>query len=310
MKQWAMFITLAVIWGSSFLLIKEAVDEFTAFPLVVYRVGIASVCFMLTFALLRKKIPTDRRTLLHMAVIGFFNTAVPFTLITWAETLIDSGLAGVLNSTTPLFSLVLAHFLLSDEKMTTGKIIGIVTGFAGAVILAVRGLDPAANNPIEGQLAIIAASASYAASSIYIRRNLRHVEGLVVAGTTISMGAVFQIVVTTILVAVGAVQFPNLATIPATPLLAVLVLGVLNTFVAYLLFFTLIAAWGASRTTMVTYLMPPISIVLGLAFGQNETFDLRVLVGAVLIVSGVLVANFWKQIFKPRVVATATGAGD
>lgn len=306
MLNWVMFGALGLIWGSSFLLIKIGVVELGPFPLVAVRLGLAAIAFALLLAVLRRQLPRDAKTWRSLALIGLTNTFIPFLLITWGEQSIDSGLAGVLNGTVPLFSMVMAHYALTDDKIHFGKVVGLIGGFIGVVILALRSADPTQTNSLEGQVAIMLAALSYAFSAVYIRRNLRHVDSMTTAGVTLSIGAVYTVVVYGVLLTLGQLAPPPaLSGISTNALLAVIVLALLNTFVAYILAFRLIRTWGASRSTTVTYLMPPVSLTLGIIF-YNEAFDLRLVLAAALIIGGVLMANLWKP--APRSLPTPATA--
>ncbi|MBN1965979.1 MAG: DMT family transporter, partial [Anaerolineae bacterium] len=138
MAIWAGFLTLGAIWGSSFLLIKIGVAEFTPLQLVAVRVGVAALAMLLTLFLTGRRFPQDWASRGKLMIVGLFNTAIPFFLITWGEQSIDSGLATVLNATVPLFSLVIAHFALSDERITSLKVVGLTSGFIGVMLLASR----------------------------------------------------------------------------------------------------------------------------------------------------------------------------
>ncbi|HLY28576.1 MAG TPA: EamA family transporter [Aggregatilineales bacterium] len=287
-----MFGLLSLVWGSSFLLIKIGVSDpqINAFTLVSARLGSAAVAFAITLIVLRKKVPQDAKTLLSLVAVGIINTAIPFVLITSGEQTIDSGLAGVLNGTVPLFSFVIAHVALTDDKMNTRKLFGLIAGFAGVVMLALQGSSAGhTSNPLLGQLEVLIAAVSYAFAAVLIRRNLRHVDPLMTAGGSLIVGAITVIVVTLV---TGQV-LPNLAALQSGTLPAILWLGLINTFVAYILYFTLIANWGASRATLVTYTMPPTSLLLGVLF-EGERPGLLVLLGALLIVGGVVLANLRK----------------
>lgn len=299
MVNWLLFSALGLIWGSSFLLIKISVADFGALPLASARLGIAAIAFLLFLIVTRKKLSATPKTMLYLALMGITNNAIPFILITWGEQSIDSGLAGVLNATVPLFSVIFAHIVLTDDKIHLGKIFGLITGFVGMVILATRATDPNHQNSVLGQLAILGAAVSYAFSAVFMRRNLRHVDSMVTAGMTVTYGAIATLFFTFI---TGAI-LPDVTKIPALILLSVLALGLLNTFIAYILYFKLMANWGASRATMVTYVTPPVSLALGVLFG-SEVFDLRLVVAAGLIISGVLVANLWKV--RPKTVVVAS----
>lgn len=300
MTTWIMFFACAAIWSSSFLLIKlgiapegtipNAVGRFDPVTLVTMRLTIGALCYLAFIALSRRRLPNNRRTWMHLIIAGLFNNALPFVLITWGEKSVDSGLASVLNATTPLFSLVIAHFALQDDRITLGKIFGIIAGFTGVTLLATRSLDPGHSNPIYGQVAIVVAACSYAGAAVYIRKFMRNMDPYVLGAGSLSAAAVMLIAVL-----LGTVRpLPDFTAIQPQAILAIGALGFFNTFIAYLLYFSIIRAWGASRSTMVTYLTPPLGIVLGAIF-EHEAVDWKLIVGAVLIVGGVGLANLWKR---------------
>lgn len=297
MKNWLMFWGLGLIWGSSFLLIKIAVDELGPLPLVSVRIGLAAVLMGLFLRLTYRRWPQTRRERIALLYVGVMNTAVPFTLITWGEQDIDSGLATVLNATVPLFTLVFAHIGLADERITPQKVLGLLTGFAGVAILASRDANSTSPNALPGQVAVLVASASYATSSVVIRRYLRGVDPFVIAGGSLMIGAV--VVVVTTLVTVH--PLPDVGTLSLDAALAVLTLALLNTVVAYFLFYQLIDLWGATRTSLVTYVMPPIGVTLGALF-LDETVDWKIVVGAALILGAIVVVH-WHRRRTPAVIS-------
>jgi len=286
MGNWLMFGTLGLIWGSSFLLIKIGVQELDALSLVSVRLGVAAIAFVILFIVTGKRLPSDRKTRIKLVITGFINTAIPFLLITWGENTIDSGLASVLDATVPLFSIVIAHVALHDDKIHSGKVMGLLTGFVGVVLLALRHTTPSHPNPLEGQLAVLVAAIFYACGAVYIRRNLRHVDSTVVAGSTMISGAIGVSAVTLLTVR----PLPNIAALQQGTLLAMLVLGFVNTFIAYTLYFKLINNWGPSRATMVTYVIPPVGLLLG-ALAASEPVDVQLLLGTALIVGGIALTN-------------------
>jgi drug/metabolite transporter (DMT)-like permease len=286
MINWLMFGTLGLIWGSSFLLIKIGLQELNALSLVSMRLGIAATAFVIALIVMGKRLPPDRKTRFYLAITGIINTAIPFLLITWGENTIDSGLASVLDATVPLFSIVIAHVALEDDKIHAGKLMGLLTGFVGVVLLALRRVDPTHPNSIEGQLAVLVAAIFYASGAVFIRRNLRHVDTTVTAGSTMVVGAISVIAVTLLTVR----PLPDIPALQPGTLLAMLALGLTNTFIAYTLYFKLINNWGASRATMVTYVIPPVGLLLG-ALVAREPIDLQLLVGTTLIFGGIALAN-------------------
>lgn len=309
MKHWTMFGALGLIWGASFLLIKIAVAPDGAIPtdvglfdpltLAAIRLTLAGLCFSALLLLTHRKLPTDGRTLAALAFGGFLNNALPYALITWGERTIDSGLASILNATTPLFSLIIAHYALSDDRMTLGKVLGLISGFSGVILLATRSIDPTHPNPLPGQLAIVLAALSYACAAVFIRKTLRHVESMTTAAVSISSGAIILVLATLLVVR----PLPVLTAIQPGAWAAILVLSILNTFIAYVFYFSLMAVWGASRTTLVTYMTPPIGVLLGVLVA-HEPLDWKLVVGALLIVGGVAAANLWRG--RPKSVAAIT----
>lgn len=287
MKYWVMFWSLGLIWGSSFLLIKVGVEELGPLPLVSIRIGLAAVLMGIYLWLSQRHWPRKRHEIAALFYVGIMNTAVPFTLITWGEQDVDSGLATVLNATVPLFTLVFAHFALADERMSFQKVIGLAVGFAGVVLLATRGGSSASENTLSGQLAVLAGSMSYASSAIIIRRYLRQVDPFIIAGGSLMVGGVAIIAITLLTVN----PLPNVADVSIKVIAAVLTLAVMNTVVAYFMLYQLMHAWGATRTTLVTYVMPPVGVTLGAIF-LDELVDWKIVVGAALILSGIIAVNW------------------
>jgi len=286
MALWVGFGVLGLIWGSSFLLIKIGVGVFTPLQLVALRVSLAAAAMLVTLRLTGQAFPADRRSRLGLIVVGLVNTAIPFFLITWGEQSIPSGLATVLNATTPLFSLIIAHFALSDERITPLKGLGLVSGCAGIVVLASRSLGvEGLGGSLTGQLAVLAASGCYAAATVFARRTLRHLKPMVVAS-----GALLTATCIMVPAALLVDGLPATAGLTAGPVVAILILGLLNTYIAYLIYYWLLDRWGATRTTLVTYLMPPGGLALGASF-LSEVGDARLILGALLIVAGVALVN-------------------
>lgn len=284
MVQWIKFWILALIWGSSFLLIKVAVGDLGAFPLVSIRLGLAALIFFAFLQWTGRKLPATRREMAALIFVGVFNTAVPFALISWGETKIDSGLATILNATVPLFNLIFAHFILSDERLNLFKIIGLGVGFLGVIILMSRGIGNN-DNPVVGQIAVIAGAVCYAVSVVVIRLYLRRLDPFVTAGWSLVFGAIAIISTTLIFIH----PLPNLGAMEAKVLLSAVTLAVINTVVAYFLFYDLIDKWGV-RATLVTYAMPPIGVTLGFVV-LGEHIDWRLIVGGLLIVTGIVAAK-------------------
>jgi drug/metabolite transporter (DMT)-like permease len=304
MKNWLMFWSLGTIWGSSFLLIKVGVEDLGPLPLVSVRIGLAAVLMALFLWVTHRRWSQTRRERVALLYVGVMNTALPFTLITWGEQDIDSGLATVLNATVPLFTLVFAHFALADERITPQKVIGLITGFVGVAILASRHTESSSPNALSGQVAVLVASASYATSAVVIRRYLRRVDPFVIAGGSLMIGAITIITITLLTVH----PLPHAGDLHIKAVAAVLTLAVTNTVVAYFLFYHLIDVWNATRTTLVTYVMPPVGVTLGAIF-LNETVDWKIVAGAALILGAIIVVNWHKRRQPAPVVAEPSQSG-
>jgi drug/metabolite transporter (DMT)-like permease len=298
LKEWGAFILLALVWGSSFLWIKIAVEEIGPFTLVAFRLLFGVLGLLAVMGLQRRTFPRDRRTLLAYLFMGTVNTAIPFVLISWGETKIDSGLAGILNSTVPLFTIVIAHFWLHDEKITLPRIVGLVVGFVGVVVLVSRDFGPqGVHGNLWGQIAVIAAAVCYATAITFSRKYLRNQQP-VVQSTMVSL---FADVLIWLSIPIAEPSF-HLPALPKT-WIALLWLGLLGSCTAYLLFFSLINAWGPTRASVVTYTFPITSLVLGVLF-LNEIVDWRLLAGTALVVGGILVLNL-KLRERPKLATTA-----
>ena len=300
LKEWGAFALLGLVWGSSFLWIKIAVQEVGPFTLVVLRLSFGLAGLLIVMLWQKQPLPRDRRTLLAYLFMGVFNTAVPFTLISWGETKIDSGLASILNGTVPLFTIVIANYWLHDEKITLARLAGLVIGFIGVGVLVSRdfGLEGLTGN-VWGQLAVLAASGCYATAITFSRKHLRNQPPVVQALMTLLIADAVMWAVT------PAVEWPfHLPLLPLT-WFAIAWLGLLGSCLAYLLFFYLINAWGPTRASLVTYVFPVIGLILGIIF-LNEVADWRLIVGSLLVVGGIGAVNFVKPKPKPELAAGAT----
>ncbi|HSM33123.1 MAG TPA: DMT family transporter [Anaerolineae bacterium] len=306
-QTWVMFLFLAAIWGSSFLFIKVGLDEGVA-PMTIVSLRTFFASLLLGGVLLARggRLPLQWDVWKRMVFLGVSNIVVPFALIAWGQQYIPSGLASILNAMVPLFTAVLAAVALADEHITVARLAGLGIGFGGVVLLALPSLELAqadadAALAVAGMVAVVLAAIFYAIASVYTRRRLtghaiiRRPDGSARAPSPaeISFGSAFSAFV---IITVMAVLFERpeggLYAIPASSLawLAMIWLGALGTGVAYLLFFRLIERWGATRTTLVTYVIPVLAIALGFAVLGERLRPLE-LAGAVLILGGVVLVN-------------------
>lgn len=279
----AAFVLLGLIWGSSFAWIKIAVAEIPPASLVALRMGLGAVCMLALLAFIRVPIPRGPREWLPLVVLGAINAAIPIFLISWGEQFIDSGTAAVLNSLTPIFSLLIAGIALRVEPVTALRVGGLILGFLGAALLGSRELDLRADaSGLIGAGAVVLAAFSYAVGASYARHRIRSTHRYVVAAGTLLFA--------TLDTAVLALNIDGGVILPTQPdtILAVAWLGVLGSFVAYVCFFFLIEHLGATIASMVTYIFPVVGVALGVML-LRERMDVRLLVGTVLVLTGIIV---------------------
>ncbi len=298
-KDWLAFIALGTIWGSSFLWIKIAVQEANPITLVAFRL-LFGICGLLVVVLFtRPKWPLDSKTWIMLTILGIFNNALPYALISWGEQYIDSAVAAILNSTTPLFTMIIANFFLRDDRLTISRLAGLLVGFGGIIVLVSRDLSTGVQLNILGQGAVLLASFSYGCSSVFARRTTKGISPVLQAliplfGADLIMWIGAIGISQSQIVASVAASFKTLLEriLPNLPLtwIAMLWLGFLGTGVAYLLFFYLLHSVGPTRTTLVTYVFPIIGVILGVIF-LGETMDWHLFVGGGLVVGSIIIAN-------------------
>ena len=275
--DWGLFLALGLMWGTSYLFIKIGVETLPTFTLVAVRLGIVLVFLAAVVAIARERLPRDPKIYGHLLVMSVVNVALPFALITSAEQSVDSSIAAILNGGVPLFTIVIAALFLHDEPITVNRIFGLLIGYAGVILLVGRGLGSGGGEgAISGELALLGSTASYGAGAVYARRNVRGLRPMI--------PALFQVLFAFVITAVIAllIERPFEVVWTGRSIFAVLWLGLLGSGLAYLCFFRLLQSWGATRTTMVAYLLPIVGIVAG-ALVLNEVVDAGILVGTALV---------------------------
>jgi drug/metabolite transporter (DMT)-like permease len=294
----ALLLVVAGIWGASFMLIKVAVDEIEPIPMMALRLALAAIVL---FALLlvqrgwRSARRELRRAGLGVFLLGLANAALPFTLIAWGEQHIDSSIAAIANSPVPLFVALLAWKFRPSERVRGLRLVGIALGFAGVAVLA--GFNPDGGWwAVAGTLAVAGAALCYASSNLYTQARLGAIEPLVIATGSSIAGAL-------VLLPLALLQLPD--ELPSSQALgSVAVLGIVGTAIAYLFFYRMLAAYGASRSALVTYLIPPIALVYGIVL-LGEPLTASALAGLVLTLAGVALASGLVRVARKREVAPA-----
>jgi drug/metabolite transporter (DMT)-like permease len=257
--EWLLLITLALLWGGSFFFTEVALAELPPFTIVLGRVGLAAAALLLLVPLCGHRLPRTPGPWKALLLMGALNNLIPFSLIVWGQTALASGLAAILNATTPLFTVLLAHLLTRDERLTPGRLAGVLAGLAGVVLM----IGPAALEGLGGgvlaQLACLAAALSYALAGIFGRR-LRDHPPLVAAAGQVTMSTLLILPLALLVDRPWTLLLPGPATWSA-----LLGLALLSTALAYVIYFRILARAGATNLLLVTFLIPVSALFLGSA---------------------------------------------
>ncbi|MBL6951029.1 MAG: DMT family transporter [Alphaproteobacteria bacterium] len=257
--EWGLLVTLSVLWGGSFFFNGIAVRELPTFTVVVVRVALAALILLVVMGITGQKLPWNYRLWVAFLVMGLLNNVVPFSLIVWGQSHIASGVASILNATTPLFTVVVAHVFTSDEKMTGGRLLGVLVGLAGVAMmiggdaLGTFGLD------ILAQLACLAAGISYAIAGVFgCQFQAMAITPLATATGQITASSIILLPIMLVADKPWTLAMPGIETLGA-----LVGVAALSTALAYILYFRILATAGATNLLLVTFLIPVSAILLG-----------------------------------------------
>lgn len=276
--EWTMLIALATVWGGSFFFNGIAIRELPVLTVVVARVALAAMILLVILRLRGERMPRGWPVWAAFFGMGALNNAIPFTLIVWGQQHIASGLASILNASTPLFTVILAHFLTSDERLSRGKLAGVLIGFFGVAVMI--GADALRDLGVQvvAQMLCLAGAISYAFAGIFGRRF--RAMGITPMGT-----ATGQVVASSVILLplVLLVDRPWTLPVPSLTVIAALIgVAVISTALAYVLYFRILATAGATNLLLVTFLIPVSAILLGTLF-LGEVLFARHFAGMALI---------------------------
>jgi drug/metabolite transporter (DMT)-like permease len=278
-SDWLLLILLSVVWGGSFFFAKVAVAELPPLTIVLARVTIAAAALHLLVIATGQRMPGDLSLWRDFLLMGLLNNAIPFSLIFWGQKEIASGMASILNATTPLFTVLVAHAFTQDERATPAKLLGVALGIAGVALMIGLDLTAGLGSHLLSELAVLAAALSYGFAGVFGRR-FRGRPPLVVAAGQLTGSSVL------ILPLALVIDRPWLGASPSLGVWAALIgLALLGTALAYVIFFRILARAGATNLLLVTFLIPVSALLLGIAF-LGETLTLHQLAGMVLIGCG------------------------
>jgi drug/metabolite transporter (DMT)-like permease len=283
--EWGVFLGLGFLWGSSYLWIKIGLESLPPLTLIGGRLVLGAAFLAAVVAIARQELPRRRMDYVHLFVMSVVNIVLPFVLIAVGEQTIDSALASILNATVPLTVIVLAPMFLPDERITLPRIAGLAVGFAGVILLVAPDLVNLADADLTGELMMLGSSISYGVGNVYARRNVHGLRPMIPALFQVSFAAL-------IVVPLALLIDRPFQTVTPTPeaLVAVAWLGILGSGLAYLCYFTILQRWGATRTSMVAYLLPVVGIALG-AVVLDEPVTINRIAGTALVIAGIALVN-------------------
>jgi drug/metabolite transporter (DMT)-like permease len=276
--DWGLLLGLSVLWGGSFFFNQVALAELPPLTLVLGRVMLAAAILWGVMRLRGLAMPRDRAIWRAFFAMGLLNNAIPFSLIVWGQSHIASGVAAIMNASTPLFTVLLAHWLTQDERLTAGRVIGVALGLAGVAAMMGGAALGGTGASVAGQAACLAAAVSYALAGIYGRRfRALGVRPLATATGQVTASSLILLPLALLADRPWTLAAPGTAT-----LLALVGVAALSTALAYVVFFRLLASAGATNLLLVTFLIPVTAILLGVMV-LGETLLPRHLLGMALI---------------------------
>ena len=276
--EWILLLILSVLWGGSFFLIEIAGNDYPPFTIVFGRVGIAAIVMTVWVYRNHERMPTSFRIWYKFIILGAVRSFIPFCLIVWAETQISSNLASILNATTPIFTMILAHLFTKDERITSTRAVGVLIGFGGVIIIigpdAIQGLSLKGL----GQIAILGAAFSYGSSHVYGRRFSNMPVSVVAAGMLI--GATLLSLPPALIIEKPWTLNPGFISS-----IAVIGLALFSTALGFLIYYRILKVSGANNASMVTFFIPVWAIFLGVSV-LDEQIRWNSIAGLTLILLG------------------------
>lgn len=293
--EWILLIALATVWGGSFFFAAVALESLPPFTIVFARVAIAAVALNILVRTLGLRLPLTSADALRFLAMGALNNAIPFSLIVWGQTQIASGLAAILNATTPLFTVLLAQYFTRDERLTPARGAGVAIGFVGAIVIVGSNALAGLGDGVWAEFAVLAAALTYAAAGIYGRR-FRALPPVIAATGQVSASSLMILPMMLIVDEPWTLPMPDFQTIGA-----LLGIGLFCTAAAYLMFFRILAAAGAVNLLLVTFLIPVSALALGIAF-LGEGLTQQQALGMALIGVGLATIDgrLWRWITRAR----------
>ncbi len=293
------YIALAFVWGSSFLFMKIGLEGLSAGQVALGRIALGALALVAIMVFTRRKWPREPRVWLHLAVVGAAMCTVPFTLFAWAETMIPSTVASIVNASTPIMTLLLTPLLLPTEKLSRTQRFGLFIGIIGVIVLVGpwRMIMSGDSVSLPGMLAALGATVCYGFGGLYMRRFLAGV-----GYDSITIAAVQMITATGLSLLIAPLVSLGPVTLTTPVVLAMLTLGILGSGIAYIWFTMTVRAWGAARASTVTYLTPVVGVTFGALF-LGEGVHWNEPVGGLIVILGIVASQGLLERFRQPAVA-------
>ena len=281
--EWGMLILLSIFWGGSFFFVEIALRDFQPFTVVFLRVSLAALILVGVVYIRGQRMPASLKAWGAFLVMGVLNNAIPFSLIVWGQTRIDSGVASILNATTPIFTVILAHLLTSDERLTLRKFLGVLIGFLGVYIMMKPELKDGFSWRGLGQIAVLGAAVSYGFAGIFGKR-FKQTSPIVNSAGMLICSSLMMFPLAVIIDSPWSLR-PSLEAVAA-----VFGIAIVSTAMAYLLYFRILAAAGATNVLLVTFLIPISALLLGVGV-LGEVINVFEYIGMGCIFLGLMVVD-------------------
>ena len=282
----AALVVMGALFGAAFLFMKVLVDEISPTEIVAGRMTLGAAAVLAIIAVRRVAFQVNRKAIGKATVLAVLDSVIPFTLVAWAETRIDSGTAAVLISTMPAFTVLIAALALPDERLAPVRLLGIPLGFLGVITLSGGDVLNVTSGNAIGQLAVVGAAASYGVAAVYAKVLLKTEDALNLTGTKLACGAVLAS-----LMVFATEGSPGYASLSAEGVAALLALGILSTAIGFTLYIWYVGAAGSVYASMVTYVVPVFGLLLGWAV-LGESIGVETALGAGLIAIGVAIVMY------------------
>lgn len=285
--EWLLLLLLASLWGSSFLFMKVAVQTLPVFTVVLGRIGLAAILLTVVVYGRGLRFPASFSAWGQLMLLGFLRAGLPISLFVWAGTRLDSSVSGILNSTTPLFTVIVAHFFTRDERFELHRLTGVLLGIAGVIFLIGPGALQGLGQNVLAQVAVLGATCSYGFAGVYGRRF--NDTPIIVTTAGLLLGSTLIIAPLALVL-----DHPWLLRPDSISLASILALAIFNTAIAFMVWLTLNLRAGANNTSQVTFLIPLMAILLGvIVLGEQVSWN--ALVGLAFILAGLAVSQ--KRVF-------------